>query len=82
VLPGKAAKQNRDTIPLFGGKRPLNRTMKMCGLVKTSDLAQPAAFSLQALLDFLVIVDLHEISCHYLSSGTCGVLNLLRKVCN
>jgi hypothetical protein len=39
--------------------------MEMCGLVQTSDLAQAHAFGFQALLDFLVSVDLHE-SRHYL----------------
>jgi hypothetical protein len=54
--------------------------MKMCGLVQASDLAQPAAFRLQALFDFLVTVDLHEIGSHYLSSGICGVLNCGERV--
>jgi hypothetical protein len=38
----------------------------MCGLVQTSDLAEPAALGFQALLDFFIIVNLHKISRHYL----------------
>ena len=66
VLPGKAAKQNRDLITLLGCKRPLNRAVKMCGLVQPSDLAEPVALGLQALLDFFIIVDLHKIGRHHL----------------
>src|ERR1700722_2658337 len=66
MLPGKTAKQNRDVITLLGCERPLNRTVKMCGLVQTSDLAEPVALGLQALLDFFIIVDLHKIGRHYL----------------
>ncbi|MFZ0954539.1 MAG: hypothetical protein WAN17_19875 [Candidatus Sulfotelmatobacter sp.] len=66
MLPGKSAKQNRDAIPFLGCKRPLNRTVKMCGLVQTSDFAKPVALGLQALPDFFIIVDLHKIGRHYL----------------
>jgi hypothetical protein len=40
--------------------------MKMCGLVQTSNLAQPAAFCFQALFDFLIVIDLYEMRSHYL----------------
>jgi hypothetical protein len=66
MLPSKAAKQNRDLIPFLGRKRPFDGTVKMCGLVQTSDLAEPVALGLQALLDFFVIVDLNKIGRHYL----------------
>src|SRR5271170_411083 len=38
----------------------------MRGLVQPGDLAQPASFGFQALLDFLIVVDLYEIRRHYL----------------
>jgi hypothetical protein len=38
----------------------------MCWLVQTSDLAEPIALGLQALLDFFIIVDLHKVGRHYL----------------
>jgi len=66
MLPGKTSKQNRDAIALFGGERPFYGAMEMCGLVQTSDLAQLAALGLQALLDFLIVIDLYEIGRHYL----------------
>jgi hypothetical protein len=66
MLPGKAAKQNRDLIPFLGRKRPLYGTVKMCGLVQTSDLAEPGALGLQALLDFFIVVNLYKIGRHYL----------------
>jgi hypothetical protein len=83
MLPGKAAKQNRDLIPLLGCERPLNRAVEMCGLVQTSDLAEPVALGLQALLDFFIIVDLHKIGRHYLPPAyavlKCLFENLDRK---
>jgi hypothetical protein len=66
MLPCKPAEQNRDAIAFLGCKRPLNRTVKMCWLVQTSDLAEPIALGLQALLDFFIIVDLHKVGRHYL----------------
>ena len=47
VLPGEAAKQNGYPIPLVGGEGSLYGTMKMCGLVQASDLAQPGPFCMR-----------------------------------
>jgi hypothetical protein len=66
VLPGKAAKQNGDTIPLLGLERPLYRAMKMGRLVQASNLAEPGAFRFEALFDFLFVIDLYEMGSHYL----------------
>jgi hypothetical protein len=42
--------------------------MKMRWLVEASNLAQPGAFRLKALSNFLIVtaIDLHEIRRHYL----------------
>jgi hypothetical protein len=40
--------------------------MKMSGLVKTGNLPQSPALGFQTLFNFLIVVDLHEISRHYL----------------
>src|SRR5208337_2690008 len=64
VLPGKSAEQDGHFAALLGGKRSLHGAMEMCGLVQTSDLTQPDPFGFQALLDFLISVDLHEIRRH------------------
>jgi hypothetical protein len=45
----------------------------MGGLVQASDLAEPSALGFQALFDFLITVDLHEMSRHYLPPA-CAVL--------
>jgi hypothetical protein len=44
----------------------------MGGLIQSRDLAQPDAFRFQALLDFLITIDLHELSRHLSSSGVFG----------
>ncbi|MFZ0298755.1 MAG: hypothetical protein WAM13_10450 [Candidatus Sulfotelmatobacter sp.] len=80
MLPGKAAKQNRDLIPFFGCERPLNGTVKMCGLVQTSDLAEPVALGLQALFDFFIIVDLNKIGRHYLPPAYAALKCLLESL--
>jgi len=50
MLPGEPAKKNCDFAALFGRKRALHRPVKMCGPVKTGNLAQPHALRFQTLL--------------------------------
>jgi hypothetical protein len=50
--------------------------MKVCGLVQASDLAESTPLCLQALLDFLIVIDLHEMGSHYLPPAFCGDLIL------
>jgi hypothetical protein len=62
-------------VTFLGGKRSLHGAMEMCGLVQTSDLTQPDPFGFQALLDFLISVDLHEIRRHSFPPTLFSLLN-------
>jgi hypothetical protein len=75
VLPGKASKQNCDPVTLLGLERPFHRSMEMCGLVETGNLAQSPALGLQTLFDFFIVIDLHEISRHYLPPAYAVLVN-------
>jgi len=45
VLPGESTKQNGGSCTLVCGECPLNRAMKMLGLVESRNLTQARAFS-------------------------------------
>jgi hypothetical protein len=64
VLPRESAKQYCRMRSLLSGKRTLNWTMKMFGLVESSYLAQASALGFQALLDLGIVLNLDEIRRH------------------
>ena len=64
VLPGEAAKKNRDFAALLCRKRALHRPVEVSGLVEAGDLAQAYALRFQTLLDLEVVFNLNELRCH------------------
>ena len=66
MLPGEAAEQNGDLAALLCRKSALNRTMEMGSMIQPGDLAQTDAFRLQALLDFLVELNIHQLRRHHI----------------
>jgi hypothetical protein len=67
VLPSEAAKQNGDAVALFGRERPLDRPMEVTGRGKSGLLPQTDSFGREALLEFLILVNLYESRCHVVS---------------
>jgi hypothetical protein len=58
---------------LLGCEGALHWTMKVFGLVESSNLAQARAFCLEALLDFDIIFNVNEIRRHgFLQLWTAG----------
>src|SRR5579862_6604637 len=64
MLPGKAAKKNRDLVPFFGCESAFHGAVEVGGPVQPGDLAQSNAFSFEALLNLYIIFNLDELRRH------------------
>jgi hypothetical protein len=75
VLPGEAAKQNRNAVAFLGCKRSLDGTVEVTRRGKTGLLPQAGSFGREALFDFLILLNLYQSRCHVVSfSGLSGMV--------
>jgi hypothetical protein len=66
MLPRKTAEQNGYLVALFSREGAFHRAVEVRGPVEASDFAQAGALGVEALFDFLIILDLHKIGRHHL----------------
>ena len=64
MLPGEPPKQDGGVRSLIGSECALHRSMEMGGLIEPGNLAQAGALGFQTLLDFGVVLNGYEMSCH------------------
>jgi hypothetical protein len=75
VLPSESAKQNSYAVTLLRLESTLNGPMEVAGIRKSRLLAQSGSFGREAVLEFLILLDLYESRCHVVSlAGLSGVV--------
>src|SRR6202008_4093154 len=83
VLPGEAAKQNRYAVAFFRSERPLDGTVEVPRRAESSLFAQTGSFGREALLEFLILLNLYESRCHVVSlAGLSGIVFPKFCLCN